>query len=81
MTTLCVIITAIRSQAPGWIDAAVAYSARYLGFMVGPGKKDSSWHKPMDKWLSRISLWARRSVGLALHLSQLTLTPSHASAS
>ena len=49
---------------PGWGEAQFSDCGLYLGYMVGPGKEDSSWSKPSAKLLTRGQLWGRVPGGL-----------------
>ena len=49
---------------PAWNHMIVAWEGQYLGFAVGPGKKDSSWTKPAPKYAERSRMWTRREQGL-----------------
>ena len=42
----------------------VRYVCKYLGFQVGPGKGDSSWHAPFKKYQERINMWKDQPLGL-----------------
>ena len=42
----------------------VKRSCKYLGFMMGPGKGDSSWNGPFKKYLSRFGMWQDMPLGL-----------------
>ena len=37
---------------------------KYLGYMVGPGRKDRSWLAPYKKFQERIKLWKDMPLGL-----------------
>ena len=56
--------TRLRREAPGWGDMAVKDSCKYLGFYVGPGKKDSSWTQPIKKFRERVNMWKDQPLGL-----------------
>ena len=50
----------------GWAPVAVSYRGTYLGFAVGPEKGDSSWDKPIQKYIDRVRTWG--VVGQGLHI-------------
>ena len=37
---------------------------KYLGYEVGPGRKELSWHKPLQQFLDRVLSWQRVPLGL-----------------
>ena len=47
-----------------WAGMQISTSAKYLGFMVGPGKGDGSWVKPLRKFRERVALWPWADIGL-----------------
>ena len=49
---------------PQWQQMQVRMSGKYLGFMVGPGKHDSSWESPLQKYAERCSMWNGQALGL-----------------
>ena len=69
----------------------IARAGKYLGFMVGPEKGDSSWEGPTEKFLQRCQLWEAQGTGLCYHataystfavstlsyVSQLEAPPEH----
>ena len=48
----------------GWVQVLVRSMAKYLGFLVGPGRDDSIWDKPVTKWRLRARGWQGTHVGL-----------------
>jgi len=48
----------------GWEDVKVANVAKYLGFLVGPGRNEEGWTKAIGKWQSRAKGWSHAAVGL-----------------
>ena len=42
-------------------------TGKYLGFMIGPDKSDSTWHNPTAKYLERCKTWSTRPLGLHYH--------------
>ena len=50
--------------SPPWADVQVASSGTYLGIVTGPGKGDSSWHKPNAKYVERVKMWGQQPIGL-----------------
>ena len=49
---------------PLWSSVEVSWSARYLGFLVGPGKNTGSWDNARTKFQDRVRKWS------SLHLGQ-----------
>ena len=47
-----------------WQDMYISSSAKYLGFLVGPGKADRSWDKPLKKFRERVAHWPWTEIGL-----------------
>jgi hypothetical protein len=39
-------------------------SGKYLGFMIGPASANTSWDKPVRKYMDRAALWATLHLGL-----------------
>ena len=58
----------VSSGAPDWGGVRIASSAKYLGFYVGPGKGDSSWREPLQKFLDRARQWGKLGLGMLLSL-------------
>jgi hypothetical protein len=40
-----------------WEQVLVRSCAKYLGFLVGPGRDDEVWTKTADKWAARSRSW------------------------
>ena len=53
-------------RIPGWVGMRVALSAKYLGFMLGPGRGRSSWDGPLRKYSERAAAWGQAGAGLML---------------
>ena len=49
---------------PSWSAVQYEYSARYLGFTLGPEAGDKSWTDPVKKFLQRAQAWSDRQLGL-----------------
>ena len=47
----------LELRAPSWADFSVAFSAKYLGFYLGPAKDGRAWDKPIEKFLERAAAW------------------------
>ena len=47
-----------------WNSVAFDDKGAYLGFVLGPGKGDSSWHKAISKFENRVKLWCAQPQGL-----------------
>ena len=54
----------IHDAAPSWGGVAIKSAAKYLGFMIGPDRKDSSWDAPIAKYLARAKIWGKINPGL-----------------
>jgi hypothetical protein len=54
----------LRLVVPKWADMQVATKGTYLGFAVGPGKKDTTWEKPAAKFMARVKEWSNLKTGL-----------------
>ena len=54
----------LRDTFPAWSTAQVKTCGKYLGFMLGPGKRDSSWTDVLEKYRSRSVVWSGPPVGL-----------------
>ena len=49
--------TSLRNRiVPQWKDMPIKDHCKYLGYMVGPGRKDHSWLAPYKKFQERIKL-------------------------
>ena len=55
---------ALGAYAEKWSHMQIAYKAKYLGFILGPKKGESSWKKPVEKLRKRIELWQDMPAGL-----------------
>jgi len=49
----------IQSKIRLWSQVGVADRGVYLGFVIGPGKGDHSWSKPLEKFKSRVARWSK----------------------
>ena len=73
-TVLVPLFTHIRSElqqvltrtAPSWVGIAIQDAAKYLGFLLGLGKGERSWGKPVEKYLKRAALWGQAGLGMTL---------------
>jgi hypothetical protein len=54
----------LREQYPCWATVAIEGTARYLGFMLGPERGESSWDAALRKFQERALLWAGAGLGL-----------------
>ena len=54
----------LKDLGDGWDQVLVRSCAKYLGFLVGPGRNDEVWTKPAGKWQSRAKCWGGPGVGL-----------------
>ena len=48
----------------GWERVLVRSVAKYLGFLIGPGRDEEIWAKPVAKWQLRARSWGNAGVGL-----------------
>ena len=56
----------LATACPGWGGLRLAYSASYLGFVLGPARGDATWDGPLRKVLDRAAAWGARPLGLQL---------------
>ena len=82
----------LTALIPNWAAVQYEYSARYLGFILGPDSGDKSWTDPLNKFLQRAQAWSDRDLGLhctstsynifaipvLTYLAQLLQPPQHA---
>ena len=54
------------AQNAQWAAAQYGRSAKYLGFILGPGRDEKSWTGPLDKLQSRAKEWGQIGGGLLL---------------
>ena len=47
----------LTHTTPHWNAVQISYSARYLGFTLGPEADDKSWQEPTPKFLRRAQAW------------------------
>jgi hypothetical protein len=55
---------ALVGMGTGWAQVLIQDKAKYLGFFVGPGRNDSIWDKPCQKWIQRAKDWSTVKCGL-----------------
>ena len=48
-----------------WGNMSIENSGTYLGFVVGPGRGDRAWAKPVQKFLRRCHSWGNLGLGLS----------------
>ena len=58
----------IHNVAPSWGAISIKRSAKYLGYMIGPGREDSSWTDPVKKFLDRARTWGEINPGMLMNL-------------
>jgi hypothetical protein len=51
-------------EVPAWSSMPVARGGKYLGFVMGRGKKDASWNTPAGKFMQRAQIWRDQPLGL-----------------
>ncbi len=56
--------TMLKDLGDGWDQVLIRKCAKYLGFLVRPGRNDEVWTKPVTKWLARTKGWGNVGVGL-----------------
>ena len=59
-----IISVEFASRFPAWAAIAIRDKGTYLGFVIGPGCEDSSWHRPLRKYLDCVKWWSKAGVGL-----------------
>ena len=52
------------AAGPGWGAIQVEDKAKYLGFILGPGKGECSWQQAIAKAHERAAMWAKLGLGL-----------------
>jgi hypothetical protein len=55
---------ALQHLCPQWSNMHCGDHGTYLGFAVGPGKADRSWHGPVRKAWAKMQLWDWSHLGL-----------------
>ena len=60
----------ISEALPSWNGIAISDKGTYLGFVLGPGKGTSSWNKPYEKYVDRVTRW--RNLGCGLQFAVLS---------
>ena len=56
--------TDFRSRFPDWAAISVETKGTYLGMVIGPGAGQSSWDKPLKKFLGVAKSWGKLGMGL-----------------
>jgi hypothetical protein len=54
----------LKRLVPIWSNMTIDWAGTYLGFVVGPGKGEETWRKPVAKYMERCRMWAGRGQGL-----------------
>ena len=54
----------LPTHVQGWQGISVSNKGEYLGFVVGPGKQQFSWDKPLRKYQDRVKRWAALGAGM-----------------
>ena len=54
----------LKDTFPEWSRATASSFGKYLGLMVGPGKKPTAWDAPMAKYEKHCLQWSSLPVGL-----------------
>lgn len=55
---------ALNQANDPWKEIQCAHHGTYLGFVVGPGKGNRSWEKPLQKAKARVPSWPWTTLGL-----------------
>ena len=55
-------------SCPSWADFSISDCAKYLGFMLGPGRGHRSWTQALSKMVERAKLWRHIGGGLLVTL-------------
>ena len=61
---LATVQSRLTHTTPLWNAVQFSYSARYLGFTLGPEADDKSWQEPTAKFLRRAQAWTDQQLGL-----------------
>jgi len=56
----------VAAAIPDWGRMVFDTSAKYLGYVLGPGREEKSWIKPLRKFHSRATAWGQSGGGLHL---------------
>ena len=56
-----------REHIPQWLQMTISNKGKYLGYYIGPGKGDATWHEPLQKYTKRCNMWSDRPLALQLH--------------
>ena len=56
--------TLTRELCPYWRDISIKTSGIYFGFLIEFDAGDSSWQKPLQKYLQRAAQWSSLKLGL-----------------
>ena len=62
------VLRMLTSAGPGWGAMQVEDRAKYLGFILGPGKAEHGWTQAFAKAHSRAQAWAKLGLGLYFSL-------------
>jgi hypothetical protein len=46
----------VANKLPQWSGVEITTAGRYIGFMEGPGKGESSWRKANRKYMERATM-------------------------
>ena len=58
----------MAAAAPSWGDFSISLAAKYLGIVMGPGRGEQSWEKPIRKFLDRSRAWGAMGGGMHLNI-------------
>ena len=69
--------TTVYDAVPEWASVKIQGHGEYLGFQLGPSASDSSWDKPLKKFIDRAAAWGRTGCGFQLSALalQVYITP------
>ena len=57
----------LQDDFPNWAGVEIAWTARYLGFFIGPARIDMSWKQALSKFHARVSAWSSLRLGMNLN--------------
>ena len=53
------------NRGSSWSNISIRQAGTYLGFVVGPGRGETAWDKPIQKYQKRCSTWGCLGLGLS----------------
>ena len=55
----------LAARGSEWSNIGISDAGTYLGFVVGPGRGETAWDKPLKKFRKRCSTWGKLGLGLS----------------